>query len=349
MRLRHALLCHTVPLDESGGGQRAAQLARELASRGVAVDYVALTRRFDFERDRPADSTVSWPGVTAHLLAELGPGQLEALVTAGSLVIVDAPHPAFAPVFQLARARGAPTVFELIDDWDTSLGADWYDAAFQRRLVREATLVAGSARSLVEQLRALGRSDSHYVPNAADGRLFDASRAWPRPAAFEPGRRALVYVGSLTGDWLGWAYLTQAARALPEARLYLVGDAPRAVTSLARLYPNLRFLGLRPIEEVPAYLAHADVTLLPFLPGRVSDAVSPIKVFEYLAMGKRVVATPLPELEGLPNITVAATSDAFAQACVQAPPAGPEGVTFASSHTWARRVDYLLGALGLEA
>lgn len=349
MRLRHALICHTAPLDESGGGQRAAQLAREFASRGVAVDYLALSTRFDFERDRPSDAMASFPGVTPHLLSQLGAGQLEALVTAEALVLIDAPHPAFAPVFELARARGAPTVFELIDDWDSSLGADWYDAAFQRRLVRDATVVAGSARVLVEQLKALGRADAHYVPNAADGRLFDASRRWPRPAAMEAGRRSLVYVGSLTGDWIGWAYLTQAARALPEARLYLVGDAPRAVTSLERLYPNLRFLGLKPIEEVPAILAHADVTLLPFLPGRVSDAVSPIKVFEYLAMGTRVVATPLPELDGLPNITFAATSDDFARACAAAPPADPRRLAIAADHTWARRVDYLLRALGVPA
>lgn len=349
MRLRHALVCHTVPLDESGGGQRAAQLARELAARGVAVDYLALSTRFDFERDRPSDAMASSHGVTPHLLSQLAPGQLEALVTADTLVLLDAPHPAFAPVFELARARGAPTVFELIDDWDSSLGADWYDAAFQRRLVQDASVVAGSARVLVERLKALGRADAHYVPNAADGRLFDASRGWPRPAELEAGRRALVYVGSLTGDWIGWAYLTQAARAWPEARLYLVGDAPRAVTSLERLYPNLRFLGLRPIDAVPAILAHADVTLLPFLPGRVSDAVSPIKVFEYLAMGKRVVATPLPELQGLPNITFAATSDDFARACGEAPPADPKGLQVAAGHTWAKRVDYLLGALGLEA
>jgi hypothetical protein len=111
----------------------------------------------------------------------------------------------------------------------------------------------------------------------------------------------------------------------------------------------MRFVGLQPIEAVPAWLAHADVTLLPFLPGRVSDAVSPIKVFEYLAMGKRVVATPLPELDGLPNITFAATSDAFARACADAPPADPAGVSVAASHTWARRVDYLLDVLGLVA
>lgn len=345
MEPRRALVCHTVPLDESGGGQRAAQLARELAARGLAVDYLYVSPRFDFARGHPTERSPSWPGVTARLVGELSRAQLEALVSPDALVLLDAPHPAFEPVFALARERGAPTVFELIDAWDSSLGAGWFDEALLQRLVRGASVVTGTARGLGRRLVELGRADALYLPNAADGRLFDPKRGWARPAELEAGRRALVYVGSLTGEWIGWHFLTQAARGQPEARFYLVGDAPPAVRGLRRLYPNLRFPGMKPIAEVPAFLAHADLTLLPFMPGKISDAVSPIKVFEYLAMGKRVVATPLPELEGYPNVTLASTSAEFAAACASAPPPDLAAASAMAQHTWACRVDQLLEAV----
>lgn len=345
MALRRIIVCHTVPPDESGGGQRSAQLARAFAARGLPVDYVYLGDRFDFTQFRTEKSTLRWPLVTPRRLAELNRPLLESMIDPDTMLLVEAPHPAFEPIFDCAKSRGARIVFELIDAWDSTLGAGWFDTSVLKRYVTGATTVTGSARVLVAQLQAMGRTDAVYVPNAADAHLFDSRRVLQRPREVELTRRALVYVGSLTGSWIGWHYIVEAAKASPEALFYLVGDAPSAVRSLGRTCPNLRFPGLRPIEEVPAFLAHADVALLPFLIGKVSDAVSPIKVFEYLAMGKRVVSTPLPELQGYPNITIARTSLEFARVCRNPPP--PEkNARFLDEHTWDRRVDQLIDTVG---
>jgi hypothetical protein len=57
-----------------------------------------------------------------------------------------------------------------------------------------------------------------------------------------------------------------------------------------------------PYADLPTWLAHAPVWLLPFHDTPLTRAVDPLKVHEYLAAGRRVVATPLPALAGLADV-----------------------------------------------
>ena len=103
---------------------------------------------------------------------------------------------------------------------------------------------------------------------------------------------------------------------------------------------NVRLLGSRRIDELPAYLQNCDVAILPFVPGKISDAVSPIKIFEYLAMSKPVVATALPEISHYPNVFIARTVDEFADLCSRQDLRGSKAESFIMRNTWqCRAVD----------
>ena len=80
---------------------------------------------------------------------------------------------------------------------------------------------------------------------------------------------------------------------------------------------NIHFLGLKPNEALPQYLAHFDVCLNLFAPSDLSKDVSPLKFYEYLATGKPIVSTPQPEqvLQYAPLIHIAGDCDAFLAAC----------------------------------
>ena len=81
--------------------------------------------------------------------------------------------------------------------------------------------------------------------------------------------------------------------------------------------PNCHFLGLKPNEQLPAYLAHCDVCLNLFDNSDLSRDVSPLKFFEYLATGKAIVSTPMPLqiLQYRDDIHIADGKDAFLAAC----------------------------------
>src|SRR5207302_4079247 len=61
--------------------------------------------------------------------------------------------------------------------------------------------------------------------------------------------------------------------------------------------PNVFHLGPQPQSAVPSYVAAFDVCVNPFARGPVADSVSPLKVYEYLAMGRPVVSSPMRALQ----------------------------------------------------
>ena len=60
---------------------------------------------------------------------------------------------------------------------------------------------------------------------------------------------------------------------------------------------NVRVLGPRPYAHVPAYVQAFDVCWVPFDQSQVSRAANPVKIYEYLALGKPVVSTPVADTE----------------------------------------------------
>ena len=59
--------------------------------------------------------------------------------------------------------------------------------------------------------------------------------------------------------------------------------------------PNVIFTGGKHITELPAFLQHFDVAIIPFLLNKLTASIYPLKINEYLAAGKPVVATNFSE------------------------------------------------------
>ncbi|MFZ1426428.1 MAG: glycosyltransferase [Geminicoccaceae bacterium] len=159
------------------------------------------------------------------------------------------------------------------------------------------------------------------------------------------------FYGMLSG-WLDVALLVHAAEALPQWRFFLIGPIRTDVSALAAL-PNVILAGARRHDELPAYVQHWDVSLLPFADNAMTRAFNPLKLREYLAAGTPIAATPLAALEPYGDlIEVGRTPMGFVAAIRSA---GAEGRSRAEARrqrvapeTWERRaeeVETLLGRL----
>jgi len=202
---------------------------------------------------------------------------------------------------QRAAELGAPVVMET----HAHIGD-------QREMVRDAlasTATPGGIRGVVtisDSLRAwyesLGaaRGSVHVVPDGVDLDLFTppTDGIGPSPYAASPGPH-VVYCGHLY-DSKGIPTILEAARLKPEWTVHLVGGAPE---DLARVRPRAALLrnvvvhGCVPHRCVPPYLWHADALLLP--PSAFDSSArwtSPVKLAEYLASTRPVVASAIPGL-----------------------------------------------------
>lgn len=116
----------------------------------------------------------------------------------------------------------------------------------------------------------------------------------------------VVYTGNLFA-WKGVDTLVEAARHVPRARVMLVGGTHDNVARLAlSAGPNVQLTGYRPPAEVPLWLAAADVLVLPNSAKAAISAryTSPLKLFEYMAAQRPIVASDLPSLRDVlqPNV-----------------------------------------------
>jgi len=337
-----------VPPEDTGGGSRPAQLAAELHRRGWSIDWQYALPIFPWpRRRRPAIDGVAVRHVTERagdpMEADARPARGGSSPAASSItppVLIEAPHPALCALVR-ALAPRTPVIYDAIDLWDGTLGAGWYSAEAERWLLERAQRLVASSALLAHDLGARTGRGVECLPNAVDRHLFDPRQEWPRPPDVRPGTPTVGYVGALWGEWLDLALVAAVADALPRATFHLVGRTAGRPPFARR---NVHWLGVKPQSAIPAYLRSFDVTIVPFTASRLTAAVSPLKVFESLAMERPVVSTPMPELESVPGVTIAQEASAFAAAIERAAQTklDPMVSSFVAGHTWTRRVDRLL-------
>lgn len=222
----------------------------------------------------------------------------------------------------LLAATGWPALYDITDDW---LVAARGTRELQRLARAEEVLLAECAEVVVcstalARTKGAGRSVT-LVGNAVD--LERYRRPVSRPDDF-PQSPVALYLGTLHTDRLDVELVIATGRRLSASggRLVLVGpnalDEPQR--SRVRTAPGVEVLGGRPWTDVPAYLQHADVLVVPHVVDEFTDSLDPIKLYEYLAVGRPLVSTPVAgfrELASRPGVVLAG-GDAFVSAVAAA-------------------------------
>lgn len=246
----------------------------------------------------------------------------------------------------LADEVGWPTVYDITDDWLESAGtprARRRLAGAEARLFARAEAVVVCSDGLAES-RHEERPDLHVIPNAVDGARF--ARPQDRPADLTVGRTA-VYVGTLHEDRLDVDLVARLAAAAPDVHVVLVGPDALGAGSHRRLgsLANVHLLGPRPHEQVPAYLQHADVVVVPHVVTPFTESLDPIKGYECLAVGRPTVTTPVAGLRDLgPPIEVVRRDrwvDRVVRLARDPRPSRPQAVP-----SWADRAEAFDAVLG---
>jgi glycosyltransferase involved in cell wall biosynthesis len=191
--------------------------------------------------------------------------------------------------------------------------------AGDRLAATRSRLVFTTSRAMFERQRRVNPS-TQLVRNAGDYEHFlaAAARAIAAPEVADLPRPVLGFAGNFLSSKVDFDLLGELARALPRCTLLLIGPAtPETSPVLERLgrIPNVRWLGEKPYAELPKYVASFDVGLIPYVSNAYTRSCFPLKLYEYLAAGKPVVASGLPELAGMkPDVLLADGTAAFVQA-----------------------------------
>jgi glycosyltransferase involved in cell wall biosynthesis len=218
-------------------------------------------------------------------------------------------------------------------------------------VARRVDLVVYTAEDLAADAQALRPRRALHLANGVDAAHFAAPRPCPAAYAAIPAPRA-VYVG-LMAEWFDFDLIARAARQRPDVSFVLIGPAEHARQRLPNL-PNLHLIGPVPWSELPGYLQHAAVGLIPFdmkNHGDLVRGVNPLKLYEYAAAGVPVVSVAWPEIQKLDApVELVDEPDAFLHAIdrMLTAPTPPDALrAFATRHDWSSVLDRFLAALGL--
>ncbi len=126
------------------------------------------------------------------------------------------------------------------------------------------------------------------------------------------------FFGDISDKTSDLRLLEFAAGKLPDMSFVFVGPVSANVAGL-REYTNVHFLGQKPYEMIPLYGKEFDVAIMPWNNNRWIQFCNPVKLKEYLALGKPVVSTYYPEITPYTDIVyVASDYDGFVSRIVEA-------------------------------
>jgi len=142
---------------------------------------------------------------------------------------------------------------------------------------------------ILKQLKDRGYSKPvQTIYNALDRSSFINQNIHP----VDLKRPNLVYIGTI-GGWIDWNVIERFSSDHPEYTIYMIGP----IEHHRELPSNVVFIGSIPHQQVPGYIASGDTMILPFLRNDLTEAVDPVKLYEYIALSKPVICSYWPELE----------------------------------------------------
>lgn len=162
--------------------------------------------------------------------------------------------------------------------------------AEENKLLKNADLVITTATNLSDKISEV--RENIIIRNAAEVALFSKKDA---RILYDKKGITVGYYGAVA-EWFDLELLYYLAEMSPEIEYVIIGNVT-VDTEEAKSYKNINFLGEVPYSELTAYLNSFDVCIIPFKLIELTLCTNPVKVYEYLAAGKPVVATAMPEVE----------------------------------------------------
>ncbi len=321
--------------------QRPQQMARAFASQGYLFFYCTANEK--------VDAVAKYKEVDRNLFLSSVPLETYNLLDRPTLYIGS---PWYAS--RLAWFDQKQVIYDHYDSLAVS-AARFED---HQKMVEESDLILVSSEVLKSDLDVEDEKVC-LIPNAVDYSFvlghkpgLDDDPPDDLAPILEDGKPVIGYIGALA-KWFDYTLIAKVARNHPEWNFLLIGsdyDQSLPASGLEENH-NVIWLGWKPYRELFSYLWYFEVGMIPFLINEITRAASPVKMYEYFACQKPVVATPLPECQRYPEVFIGASPQEFSARIQEAIDhrSSQEFLVrlkqIAKKNTWQDRVAAILSAI----
>ena len=258
--------------------------------------------------------------------------------------------PMAAPYF-LDGIDAAATIYDCMDELAQFRFAPPSLREREQMLISRADLVFTGGYQLF-QSKSRYHSNVHFYGCGVDAEHFSKARLAETevPAEVERLPRPVFGYFGVIDERLDYALLAQIAHEMPDASIVMVGPFAKVEQQSLPHLPNIHWLGQRAYTELPALVKSFDVCLMPFALNEATQYINPTKTLEYMAAGKPVVSTAVPDVlhHFTPIVDVAQTATQFI-AAIQSAARSPradliqQGIDRANGASWDSIVSAMRG------
>lgn len=322
--------------------QRPHQIARAFAREGYLVFFCTNNIRFD--------KVTGFQEVEENLYLVNNTAVLREVSSESILLISWAINKFYAD-----RFTGSTVVYEYMDELnvfdgnvdDLERDHDW--------LVKNSDLVVATADKLYEEVSGMCKK-AVLVPNGVDvAHFLNPSTDIPEDmrSILKQSKVVVGYYGAIA-EWFDYGLIRYAAQKRPEWAFVIIGplDYDKSLGGIKSTLPgNVHFLGAKNYDVLPIYGRLFDVATIPFVINKITESTSPIKLFEYMALGKPIVTTDMPECRKYASVLIAKGPEEFVTQI-------EKGLTLrkdlaylkkenleASDNSWSNRVKAIIASL----
>ena len=225
-----------------------------------------------------------------------------------------------APCF-LDQLGAVGVVYDCMDELANFRFAPPNIAEHERFLLSKADVVFTGGYQLF-QSKSRHHPNVHFIGCGVDISHYSRARAAEThlpPDIADLPQPIFGYFGVID-ERIDYDLLAQLAASFPDASVVMIGPLAKIERSRLPSSDNIYWLGQRPYDDLPAYLKAFDVCLMPFALNEATQYINPTKTLEYMAAGKPIVSTAVPDVvhNFAPVVDVAASAGDFVLAVRQA-------------------------------
>jgi glycosyltransferase involved in cell wall biosynthesis len=222
----------------------------------------------------------------------------------------------------------------------------------ERALLARADVVFTGGRKMCESKSRFNKN-CHFYGCGVDVKHFSQARdrrmEIPQDGRFGEGKLVLGYFG-VVDERLDYELIEKLAAVDPNWQVIMVGPACKVDPAGFPKRANLHWLGRREYAQLPSYVKGWDVCLMPFAMNEATEYINPTKALEYMATGRPIVSTPVPDVVSnfRSVVKIASTHEEFIELCRQETlqpdeSAVARGIQMAEENQWEMIVERLEG------
>jgi len=283
--------------------QRPQHIAKDLATQGHRVYYINANFSNMSSKQQVIDDRLHVITMHSHSLLRIYDAtqytewndifqQLEELIEEQKIrdcvILVD--YPSWYPLVQnINKQFNFRVVFDYMDDFTGFNTTNETLICSTEEVLKCSHRVIATSQYLYEKAQVFSDQVS-VVRNGTDYKHFN------QPSEPNSQRPRVGYYGAIA-EWFDMEKVIYIAQQRPDWDMILIGDYTYANTDDIKGLSNIYLLGEKGYSELPEFLCSFDVCIIPFkTDSDLIKATNPVKFYEYLSAGKKIVATVIPEL-----------------------------------------------------